>query len=59
MIYARVTSVVLVGVGLLGAVAFDSLNAVWGWINTGLAGGFVLPLFVRWYWERANGASYR
>jgi hypothetical protein len=35
-----------------------NINAIWGWICIALFVGTLPPNIVKWYWWRANGASF-
>ncbi len=34
------------------------INSIWGWITMGLASGMGMPLLLRFYWWRFNGAGF-
>ncbi len=35
-----------------------SINAIVGWITTGLYGGYTVANLIKWYWWRFNGTGY-
>jgi Na+/proline symporter len=46
---------------VIGAVCgwfIKDINSIWGWIITGLFVGTLPPNILKWYWWRANGASF-
>ena len=40
------------------AYTVENINDIWDWIAMGLGGGMVVPLFLRFYWWRYNGAGF-
>jgi len=56
--HSRVSTAVIVIVGMLSTYAFDSLNEIWGWLTMSLGAGLLVPQFIRWYWWRFNGYGY-
>ena len=48
----------LVVTGFLFAYTIKSINDIWGWIVMGLMGGLLMPMFLRFYWWRFNGAGF-
>jgi Na+/proline symporter len=56
--HSRVSTAVIVVVGMLSTYAFESLNDIWGWLTMGLGAGLLIPQFIRWYWWRFNGYGY-
>ena len=50
--------------GTIVAIAFAlayfiaDINTIWGWITMGLWSGIGMPLLLRFYWWRFNGAGY-
>jgi Na+/proline symporter len=43
---------------LMLASFIESINQIWSWISMAFFGGLVVPLILRWYWERFNGWGY-
>ncbi|KAL6076845.1 Na+/solute symporter, variant 2 [Balamuthia mandrillaris] len=58
MFHSRVSSVVIVIIGLAVTLITPNINSMWGWVNSGLAGGMLVPLMLRWYWWRLNGMGF-
>ncbi|MFQ5650832.1 MAG: sodium:solute symporter [bacterium] len=58
MLHSRVSSIVLVALGLLFTLAIKNINEIWGWITSSLGAGLLLPLLARWYWWRMNGYGF-
>lgn len=59
LIYASwVFCVVVVALGFLMGYTAKSINDIWGWIQMGLWGGLLTPLFLRFYWWRFNGGGF-
>jgi Na+/proline symporter len=56
--HSRVSTAVIVIVGMLSTYAFESLNEIWGWLTMSLGAGLLVPQFIRWYWWRFNGYGY-
>lgn len=50
--------IVLVAVSFLFAFSLRSVNDIWGWIVMGLSAGLGIPLVLRLYWWRFNGAGF-
>jgi Na+/proline symporter len=50
--------VLIVAGGFLMAYYVKSINDVWGWITMGLGAGLSVPLLLRLYWWRFNGAGF-
>lgn len=55
---SRVSSVVIVAVGLVSTLWIESVNEIWMWLTMSMGAGLVVPLLVRWYWERLNGYGF-
>jgi Na+/proline symporter len=49
---------VLVGISALMAYTSKNINDIWGWLMMGLSVGLVVPLALRVYWWRFNGAGF-
>ncbi len=50
--------VILVSMGLLCAFFVRNINDIWVWIIMSLGGGLMVPLLLRFYWWRFNGAGF-
>ncbi|MBN1512343.1 MAG: sodium:solute symporter [Phycisphaerae bacterium] len=50
--------VIVVAVGFVLAYCTRDINSIWGWITMGLWSGIGMPLLLRFYWWRFNGAGY-
>ncbi|MBR8832217.1 MAG: High-affinity proline transporter PutP [Chroococcopsis gigantea SAG 12.99] len=55
---SRLTSVLVVVIGLLLSFNITNVNDIWGWLTTGLGVGLAVPLLLRWYWWRFNGYGF-
>lgn len=53
-----VATTVIAVVGVLLAMTIQNINEVWGFITGALSAGFMIPLFLRWYWNRHNGYGF-
>ncbi len=58
MWHSRLSSVVLVAIGVVLALAVRDVNDIRGWIAGSLGAGLLVPTLVRWYWWRMNGWSF-
>ncbi len=58
MLHGRVSSLVLVVLGLLFMLLIKNINEIWGWITSSLGAGLLLPTLARWYWWRMNGYGF-
>ncbi len=58
MLHGRVSSVILVVLGLLFMLVIKNINEIWGWITSSLGAGLLLPTLARWYWWRMNGYGF-
>jgi Na+/proline symporter len=58
IIHSRLSSIIIVLLGLGLTVNIKSINEIWGWLTMGLGAGMVVPLLVRWYWWRMNGFGF-
>ena len=54
----RWVTVVIAGTGLVFGLTVKHINEIWGWITMGIAVGMLIPMVVRWYWWRMNGAGF-
>ncbi len=48
----------VVALGFLLAYSVKNINDIWDWIIMGLGGGMIVPIFLRFYWWRFNGAGF-
>ena len=48
----------LIGLSFAVAYVVPNINSIWGWITMGLASGMGIPLLLRFYWWRFNGAGF-
>lgn len=48
----------LIGVSFAVAYVVPKINDIWEWITMGLASGIGMPLLLRFYWWRFNGAGF-
>jgi hypothetical protein len=55
---SRVSSAVVVVIGMISTYAFSTLNDVWSWLTLSLGAGLLVPQVIRWYWWRFNGYGY-
>lgn len=55
---SRLSSIIMVLIGLLFTLSISSINEIWGWLTMGLGAGLIAPLFIRWYWWRMNGYGF-
>lgn len=55
---SRLSSVLIVVLGLLFTLNLSSINDIYGWITMGLGAGLIIPLLIRWYWWRLNGYGF-
>ena len=58
IVHSRLSSVIIVLLGLGLTINIKSINEIWGWLTMGLGAGMVVPLLVRWYWWRMNGYGF-
>ncbi|RMF57446.1 MAG: sodium:solute symporter, partial [Calditrichaeota bacterium] len=58
MLHSRVSSVILVVLGLAFMLAIRNINEIWGWITSSLGAGLLIPTLARWYWWRMNGYGF-
>jgi Na+/proline symporter len=54
----RLSSVVIVGLGVGLSYTLEQINTVWGFLTAALATGLGIPLLFRWYWWRFNGYGF-
>lgn len=55
---SRLSSIIMVLIGLLFTLSISSINEIWGWLTMGIGAGLIAPLFIRWYWWRMNGFGF-
>ncbi|MFZ5518490.1 MAG: sodium:solute symporter family transporter [Candidatus Zhuqueibacterota bacterium] len=55
---SRLSSVLIVILGLAFSVVIKNINDIWGWITMSIGAGMIVPLLVRWYWWRLNGYGF-
>jgi SSS family solute:Na+ symporter len=53
-----VSSLLLIGMGILIGWTATSIHRVFQWIMAALGAGVLLPNFLRWYWWRLNGWGF-
>jgi len=58
ILHSRLSSIIIVLLGLGLTVNIKSINEIWGWLTMGLGAGMVVPLLIRWYWWRMNGFGF-
>ncbi|UCF65170.1 MAG: sodium:solute symporter, partial [bacterium] len=58
LLHGRVSSVIIVLLGLLFTLAIRNINEIWGWITSSLGAGLLIPTLARWYWWRMNGYGF-
>ncbi len=58
LVHSRVSSVIIVLLGLLFTLAIRNINEIWGWITSSLGAGLLIPTLARWYWWRMNGYGF-
>lgn len=58
ILQSRISSLIIVLLGLFLTVNITSINEIWGWLTMGLGSGLIVPLLIRWYWWRMNGYSF-
>jgi Na+/proline symporter len=55
---SRLSTIVLVLIGLFLTFNVQNLNDIWGWLTMGIGFGLTIPLLIRWYWWRLNGYGF-
>lgn len=55
---SRLSSIVIVVIGLFLTLNITSINDIWGWLTMGIGAGLIIPLLIRWYWWRMNGYGF-
>jgi Na+/proline symporter len=56
--WSRITSLIVLIVGVLFGALTTSITEVMMWIVGGLYGGYVMANMLKWYWWRFNGYGY-
>lgn len=56
--HSRISSVILVALGLGFMLFIRNINEIWGWITSSLGAGLLVPTLLRWYWWRMNGYGF-
>jgi Na+/proline symporter len=56
--WSRITSVIVLVIGVLFGALTTSISEVMMWIVSGLYGGYVMANVLKWYWWRFNGQGY-
>ena len=56
--WSRITSLVVLVIGVLFGALTTSITEVMMWIVGGLYGGYVMANVLKWYWWRFNGYGY-
>ncbi len=57
LLQARLSTVAVMLAGLLLSLHVNTINRVWGFMTIAMAGGFIWPFFLSWYWYRFTGYS--
>ncbi len=55
---SRLSSIIIVVIGLFLTLNITSINDIWGWLTMGIGAGLIIPLLIRWYWWRMNGYGF-
>jgi Na+/proline symporter len=58
LLHGRISSILIVLLGLLFTLAIKNINEIWGWITSSLGAGLLIPTLARWYWWRMNGYGF-
>jgi len=58
LLHGRLSSIIIVLLGLLFTLAIRNINEIWGWITSSLGAGLLIPTLARWYWWRMNGYGF-
>ena len=58
MIHSRISSLIIVIIGLGCTLFIRNINEIWGWITSSLGAGLLIPTLARWYWWRMNGYGF-
>ena len=58
MWHSRLSSVLIVVLGISFTLFLKDINEVWGWLTMSIGAALYMPLFFRWYFFRFNGYSY-
>lgn len=58
MLHSRLSSILIVLIGLLFTLIIKNINEIWGWITMSMGAGLIIPILARWYWWRMNGYGF-
>lgn len=58
ILHSRLSSILVVVLGLLLSFTVSNINEIWGWVSMGISAGLLIPQVFRWYWHRFNGYGY-
>jgi Na+/proline symporter len=58
VLQSRLSSVLIVVLGVLFSFSITNINQIWGWLSLGLGSGLAIPLVMRWFWWRFNGYGF-
>jgi len=58
VLYSRVSTVVIVVIGVAVGFQAKSIAQIWNWIMMALGAGVIMPNVLRWYWWRMTGWGY-
>lgn len=58
MLTSRLFGLALILGGFVMAYFTETINDIWGWLTVGVAAGMGVPLVLRFYWWRFNGAGF-
>jgi solute:Na+ symporter, SSS family len=58
MIHSKLSTVVILILGLAFSFTVRNVNEIWGWTMMGIASGVLIPQLLRWYWWRFNGYGF-
>jgi len=56
--HSRISSIIIVIIGLIFSLFIRNINEIWGWITMALGSGLLIPFLARWYWARLNGWGF-
>ena len=58
VVQSRISSILIVLIGLFFALFVKHINEIWGWITMSIGAGMLIPMLARWYWWRMNGYGF-
>jgi Na+/proline symporter len=58
LLHGRLSSIIIVILGLAFMLLIKNINEIWGWITSSLGAGLLIPTLARWYWWRMNGYGF-